>query len=557
MGGPARAQGQEHTAADLDKAINELAAPDRQVQEAAIEAIGRMRDAGALPALTALRQGNLFNWTEGEKTRLVIVTEKISRPDGTEVVHLADARTDTPLQGPDGKPVEIELSNLKRVVATNALKQKIAPVLSKLSLASPDPKARESAAIKMGNDRNPDSIPFLEEALKHEPDRWVRHSIDEAIQMIRLTHASADVRLGAVKRLREIDGSNAMPFLREMVTPGADGQIPEKDQTVADAARSTIQSLESHESLTQAASTAFHVLSLSSVLMLVALGLAITFGLMGVINMAHGEMIMIGAYSTYVVQNLFIRYVPKEAFDYYFWVAIPTSFLTAGLLGLLIEWALLRFLYGRPLESLLCTWGVSLVLQQLVRREFGAANVDIVSPSFLAGGWQVMTGLVLPYNRLFIFVFSLLCLGGIYLLLSRSRAGLRIRAVTQNRGMSSCLGVATRRVDTLTFAMGTGIAGMAGCALSQLGTVGPGMGQNHIVDAFMVVVLGGVGKLMGTVVAAFGIGGFNKILEAMIGGALPKWGPILSKVVVLTLLILFLQKKPSGLFAMKGRHADV
>jgi urea transport system permease protein len=243
-------------------------------------------------------------------------------------------------------------------------------------------------------------------------------------------------------------------------------------------------------------------------------------------------------------------------YDCYFVVAIPVSFLASASIGMLIERTLLQRLYGRPLESMLATWGISLMLQQLVRTIYGAANVDIKSPSYLSGGLQIMSGLTLSYNRIFIFGFSLVCLLGIYLLLYRSALGLRIRAVVQNRAMSSCLGVATGRVDALTFAVGAGVAGMAGCALSQLGTVGPGLGQTYIVDAFMVVVLGGVGKLMGTVVAAFGIGGINKILESMIGSALPKWGPILSKVAVLALLILFLQKKPSGLFAIKGRHAE-
>jgi urea transport system permease protein len=276
---------------------------------------------------------------------------------------------------------------------------------------------------------------------------------------------------------------------------------------------------------------------------------------MGVINMAHGEMLMIGAYAAYAVQNVFQSLLPNH-YDWYFVVAIPVSFLAAAAMGMLIERTLLQRLYGRPLESMLATWGISLMLQQMVRTTFGAANVDIKSPSWLTGGLQVMSGLTLSYNRIFILGFSLVCLLGIYLLLYRSALGLRIRAVVQNRSMSACLGVATGRVDALTFAVGAGVAGMAGCALSQLGTVGPGLGQTYIVDAFMVVVLGGVGKLLGTVVAAFGIGGVNKILESLIGGALPKWGPILSKVAVLLLLILFLQKKPSGLFAIKGRHAD-
>jgi urea transport system permease protein len=377
--------------------------------------------------------------------------------------------------------------------------------------------------------------------------------------MIRLGDADPAVRRAAANRLREIDGSNAVPFLKQMIAPGPDGKIPEADKAAADAARAAIRGIEAHENLMQGVSTTFEVLSLSSILMIVALGLAITFGVMGVINMAHGEMLMIGAYATYTVQILFQSFVPERHYDLYFWVAIPASFLVAGAVGLAMERLLLRFLYGRPLESMLATWGISLILQQTVRviHYFGPANVDIKSPSFLSGGLEVMAGLVLSYNRIFIFTFSLLCLLGIYLILWRSPVGLRIRAVTQNRAMSSCLGVATGRVDAFTFAMGAGVAGMAGCALSQLGTVGPGLGQTYIVDAFMVVVVGGVGRLLGTVIAAFGIGGVNKLLEVLIGGVLPIGGPILSKVAVLSLIILFLQKKPSGLFAIKGRHAEV
>jgi urea transport system permease protein len=541
---------------EYSKAVLDLASRDRKVQDAAIETLGRLRDARALTPLTALRQGNLYLMGSGQ---MVIVPsekeKKVFLPDGTELAPVSDALTGRPILGNDGKPKLEELGSLKRVVATTALKQRIAPVLSSLSLASPDPDARRSAAERMGEERSPQSIPLLEGAIKVEKDRWVRRAMDEAIQMIRLTDASPAVRTQAALRLSEISGANAVPQLKAMVTPGPSGALPETDRGVVDAVRGAIRSIENHENLTQTVSTTFEVLSLSSVLMIIALGLAITFGVMGVINMAHGEMLMIGAYATYMVQNLFSSAMPNH-YDWYFVVAVPASFFAAAGMGLLLERTLLQWLYGRPLESLLATWGISLVLQQLVRSLFGAANVDIKSPSFLSGGLQIMSGLTLSYNRLFIFVFSFMCLLGIYLLLWRSPMGLRIRAVTQNRAMSSCLGVATGRIDALTFSVGAGVAGMAGCALSQLGTVGPGLGQTYIVDAFMVVVLGGVGKLLGTVVAAFGIGGVNKILESMIGSALPKWGPILSKVAVLALLILFLQKKPSGLFAIKGRHAD-
>lgn len=533
---------------EFAKAVTDLASRDRKVQEAAIETLGRLRDSRALVPLTALRQGTLFLMGD---VLVVVPTEKEKKQflkDGTELAPLTEALTTKPILGPDGKPKMTDVSTLKRVVATNALKQKIAPVLSSLSLASPDPDARKSAAGRMGEDRAPESIPLLQAAMAQEKDRWVRLAMDEAIQMIRLADPSAAVRKEAAKHLGEIKGSNAVPQMKQMLAT-------EKDATVVETLKAALKDIESHEALTQTVSTTFEVLSLSSVLMMIALGLAITFGVMGVINMAHGEMLMIGAYMAYTVQNVFQAVAPNH-YDWYFVVAIPVSFLASAAMGMLIERTLLQRLYGRPLESMLATWGISLMLQQLVRTVYGAANVDIKSPSYLTGGLQIMSGLTLSYNRIFIFGFSFLCLLGIYLLLYRSPIGLRIRAVVQNRSMSSCLGVATGRVDALTFAMGAGVAGMAGCALSQLGTVGPGLGQTYIVDAFMVVVLGGVGKLAGAVVAAFGIGGVNKILESMIGSALPKWGPILSKVAVLVLLILFLQKKPSGLFAIKGRHAD-
>jgi urea transport system permease protein len=541
---------------NFEKAVADLASRDRKLQEAAIEALGRLRDPRALAPLTALRQGVLYLTAEG--TLVIVPTEKEKKvflKDGTELAPLTEALTGKTVLGADGKPTLVDVSSLKRVVATNALKQKIAPVLSSLSLASPDPEARKSAAGRMGEDRSADTVPLLEAAMAVEKDRWVRWAMEEAILMIRLADANPEVRRQAARRLQELDGSDAVPQMKEMLAPGPDGQPHEKDAAVAAALRAAIKGIEDHEALTRSVSTTFEVLSLSSILMMIALGLAITFGVMGVINMAHGEMLMIGAYAAYAVQNLFQSVAPGH-YDWYFVVAIPTSFLAAAAAGLVMEQLLLRHLYGRPLESMLATWGVSLILQQSVRHIFGAANVDIKSPSFLSGGLQVMAGLTLSYNRIFIFVFSFVCLLGIYLILWRSPIGLRIRAVVQNRAMSSCLGVATQRIDAITFAMGAGVAGMAGCALSQLGTVGPGLGQTYIVDAFLVVVLGGVGKLLGTVTAAFGIGGVNKILESLIGGALPKWGPILSKVAVLVLLILFLQKKPSGLFAIKGRHAE-
>ncbi|WP_168123353.1 urea ABC transporter permease subunit UrtB [Paenibacillus sp. HB172176] len=293
----------------------------------------------------------------------------------------------------------------------------------------------------------------------------------------------------------------------------------------------------------------FNGLSISSILLLVALGLSITFGLMKVINMAHGELIMIGAYSTYLTQNLFKDYLPHSMFDWYFALAIPASFAVAFCIGYILELSLIRFLYGRPLDSLLATWGVGLVLQQLARTIFGAPNVAVTSPSWLDGGIHVMSGTILPYKRLFIIALVLVCLLAMYLYIYRSHAGRNMRAVMQNRDMAACLGISTRRVDAVTFAIGSGIAGIAGCALTLMGPIGPSLGTYYIVDAFMVVVLGGVGKLVGTVLGATGIGMFNTMFEYWTDASL-------GKVLVFVCIVAFLQWKPSGFVAMRSRSLD-
>jgi urea transport system permease protein len=314
------------------------------------------------------------------------------------------------------------------------------------------------------------------------------------------------------------------------------------------AAREAIEQIEGWAMWTGVIETIFRGISLSSILLLMALGLAIIFGLMGVINMAHGELMMLGAYATFVTQELFRAYLPVDGFDYYFVVAMPVSFLVAGVFGLLLEATLIRHLYGRPLETLLATWGVSLVMIQAARVYFGDLT-SVAAPKWLSGGMQVLVGVQLPYNRLFIIALSAVCVAGIYLALFRSGMGLRVRAVMQNRDMSACLGIPTRKVDAYTFAFGSGLAGLAGCALTLIGNVEPGLGQNYIVDSFMVVVTGGVGKLAGTIVAALGIGGLNKLLE-------PSFGAVYGKVLILIMVILFLQRRPSGLFTIKGRYSE-
>ncbi|MFC5701338.1 urea ABC transporter permease subunit UrtB [Cohnella faecalis] len=293
----------------------------------------------------------------------------------------------------------------------------------------------------------------------------------------------------------------------------------------------------------------FNGISVSSILLLIALGLAITFGLMRVINMAHGEFIMIGSYSAYVTQQFFQKSLPDGMFGVYFPVAILFSFVVAFAFGYLLEGTLIRFLYGRPLDSLLATWGVGLILQQLARTIFGAPNVAVSSPKWLDGGWTIMEDVVLPYKRLFIIALVALCLFAMYLYIYRSNAGRRMRAVMQNREMAACLGISTRRVDAVTFAIGSGIAGIAGCALTLIGPIGPNIGTYYIIDAFMVVVLGGVGKLVGTVAGALGIGMFNSLFEWWTDASL-------GKVLVFLGIVAFLQWKPMGLFAVRTRSLD-
>ncbi|WP_020620840.1 urea ABC transporter permease subunit UrtB [Paenibacillus daejeonensis] len=293
----------------------------------------------------------------------------------------------------------------------------------------------------------------------------------------------------------------------------------------------------------------FNGLSMGSILLLIALGLAVTFGLMNVINMAHGELIMIGAYATYITQNLFNDYLPASLFNWYFVLSIPVSFMVAFLIGWLLEVSLIRFLYGRPLDSLLATWGIALMLQQLARTIFGAPNVAVKSPTWLDGGFRLMDGVVLPYKRLFIILLVIVTLVAMFLYIYRSHAGRRMRAVMQNRDMAACLGISTRRVDSMTFAIGSGVAGIAGCALTLMGPIGPSLGTYYIVDAFMVVVLGGVGKLVGTIVGAVGIGVTGTMFEYWTNASL-------GKVLVFLCIVAFLQWKPKGLVAMKTRSLD-
>ncbi|PXB85639.1 urea ABC transporter permease subunit UrtB, partial [Pseudomonas aeruginosa] len=374
-------------------------------------------------------------------------------------------------------------------------------------------------------------------------DAGVKEALGLALANLQLGDPDPALRLSAVRLLGESGDPLARTRLENLLDPAV-----EPEEGVRIAAATSLAQVKRRLLVGDLLGQAFSGLSLGSILLLAALGLAITYGLLGVINMAHGEMLMLGAYSTYVVQLLFQRLAP-EWLALYPLLALPVAFCVSAAIGMALERTVIRHLYGRPLETLLATWGISLVLIQLVRMLFGAQNVEVANPAWLSGGIQVLPNLVLPWNRIVIIGFALFVLLLTWLLLNRTRLGLNVRAVTQNRNMAACCGVPTGRVDMLAFGLGSGIAGLGGVALSQVGNVGPDLGQGYIIDSFLVVVLGGVGQLAGSVLAAFGLGVANKILE-------PQIGAVLGKILILALIVLFIQKRPQGLFALKGRVID-
>jgi len=432
-------------------------------------------------------------------------------------------------------------ANAESVVSNNRMRGEIDSALAALQLLSPDDAVRMKAAQALVSEPDPSKKVLLDKAIAVETNPSISQLLLLAQAAIDITSTDAKVRLAAAKALGSSKTPNTQLLLNQQMTQ-------ETDPAVRAQMGASLADIKSALAWGERLGALFTGLSLGSILLLVALGLAITYGLMGVINMAHGELMMVGAYATYVVQAFFRQHM-GSAFDYYLIAALPMAFLSAALVGALLERTVLRYLYGRPLETLLATWGISLILMQSVRTLFGAQNVAVENPAWMSGGIQVLANLSLPWNRLLIIVFALLVLAGVALLISQTRLGLFVRGVTQNRAMASCMGVNTARIDTYAFALGSGIAGLAGCALSQIGNVGPDLGQGYIVDAFMVVVLGGVGQLAGTVYAALGLGVLNKFLEGWTGA-------VLAKIAVLVFIIIFIQKRPQGLFAMKGRSAE-
>ncbi len=431
----------------------------------------------------------------------------------------------------------------KTVRLNNRLRGLIDNVQASQQLLAADPKLRLAAAQTLQKSAVPAQLKFLDQQFAAETNEDVHTALGLALANLQLVDSDPAVRLAAVRLLGGTGDPLARTRLEALLAPGV-----ETDAAVHTAAETSLAQVKRKLMVGEILGQAFSGMSLGSILLLAALGLAITFGLLGVINMAHGEMLMLGAYSTYVVQLLMQRYVPA-AIEFYPLIALPVAFFVTAAIGMALERTVIRHLYGRPLETLLATWGISLMLIQLVRLVFGAQNVEVSNPAWLSGGIQVLPNLVLPYNRIVIIAFALFVVVLTWLLLNKTRLGLNVRAVTQNRNMAACCGVPTGRVDMLAFGLGSGIAGLGGVALSQIGNVGPDLGQSYIIDSFLVVVLGGVGQLAGSVMAAFGLGIANKILE-------PQIGAVLGKILILALIILFIQKRPQGLFALKGRVID-
>lgn len=497
----------------------DFAAANRSQQAKLLQSWAAAPDAARLPLLSALAQENLV----------------------TDEQHHAFAQNDAGLsplgdvKSPVGEVKKLRLTNRLRVLAGSAL--------ASHRLVSDNVTERLGAAKALQRDANVALLPLLEQRLKVEEDSDVRAALEGAVARLQLASPDAKTRLSAVELLGHSADPDTQALLKPLTNPQA-----EPDEQVRKAADEGLQKIQHRLMLGDILGQAFMGLSLGSILLLAALGLAITYGLLGVINMAHGEMLMLGAYSAWLVQTAFQHYAPAWL-TFYPVVALPVAFAITGGIGMALERTVIRHLYGRPLETLLATWGISLMLIQIVRMVFGAQNMEVANPAWLSGGVQVLPNLILPWNRLVVLGFVMLVLLFTWLLLNKTRLGMNVRAVTQNRAMAACCGVPTGRVDMLAFGLGSGIAGLGGVALSQLGNVGPELGQGYIIDSFLVVVLGGVGQLAGSVAAAFGLGIFNKILE-------PQIGAVLGKILILVLIILFIQKRPQGLFALKGRVAE-
>jgi urea transport system permease protein len=512
--------------ADLATLVANLATGEYSDRDAAISALAASGEARAAPILQALSAGELY-------VRSADKVAVIGKGEG-KAVKLSDAIT-----GKDAGTASED--DLEKVKVNNRLRGTIEAAMSSLTLMSPDPKVRRGAAESLFTRRDASALAALDPAIAAEKDSSIKRAMTEARAAIVLTtpETTPAQKLDAIALVRDRGDRDALAVL-QIAAAATEGEV----KTAALAGAETVRNTLAAWSMAQ---NVWYGISLGSVLLLAAIGLAITFGTMGVINMAHGEMVMLGAYTTFVVQQV-LRSVAPGLNEVSVIIALPIAFLVSGAVGVLIERLIIRFLYGRSLDTLLATWGLSLVLQQLVRWIFGASNREVSSPSWMSGSFKVGQ-LDVTYGRLWIIVFSLMVFASLLLLLRRTPLGLYMRAVTQNRPMASAVGIRTPMVDALTFGLGSGIAGLAGVALSQIDNVSPNLGQGYIIDSFMVVVFGGVGNLFGTLIGALTLGVVNKFLE-------PYAGAVLGKIFVLVFIILFIQRRPRGLFALKGRSVE-
>lgn len=539
--------------------VSAMLAEDDAAKVRIITSLAGEVDESIKPVLDAWREDSLFLYepSGGSPVPVQLVGEK----DDDDARAAVRVDTGAPLVDAAGKPVRLVAGDLTGVEHNAALRRAMKAVLDLIALADPNVKKRVQAIQAVGFAQDLEKLPALKNRLEDETDGSAKKALREAIAVTSLKDPSPEARLAALMELKALHSLSSYDLVR---TTMRDAETA-GDVKTAETAKAVLVAIDNHKSTINFFGTIFRGLSLGSVLLVVAIGLAITFGLMGVINMAHGEMIAVGAYTTYLVENIFGAGVTIPCFGFslaipgmnttgglfqsYFLFALPLSFLSAAVVGIGLERSIIRFLYRRPLESLLATWGVSLLMQQGLKLMFGSNNVQVSSPSYLSGNWTV-NDIIFGWNRVFVIGFAVLIVVGVWMILTKTPLGLLIRSVMQNRGMASCMGVRTERVNMLTFGLGSGLAGLAGAFLSQIGNVGPTLGQNYIVDCFMTVVVGGVGNLAGTIYSALGIGLVDQSLQQIL------LNPVLGKILVLVAIILFLQWRPSGLFVTRSRNLD-
>ena len=515
----------ERLSAALAK-LSEASMPERAK---AIEALTTLKTARTTIILQALLDGQLYK--QKADVKLVVANENGSN------FSITDAVTGETLGS-------VDKASTQKITLNNSLRVSLRKTLGRLRLNADDTTTRVNAVKAIAKAMDDEGLKLLRNRLPLEREHTVQDAIKQALALAQLNNENKAERLAAIAFLASHPNQETVNQLNTLVEKAADGTFLEVDSDVRNQAKSALYAINSKIKMYAVIETLFFGLSLGAVLVLAAIGLAITFGVMGVINMAHGELMMLGAYTTYVMQQLMPNYLGISLI-----LAIPAAFVISALVGIAIERGIIRFLYGRPLETLLATFGVSLFLQQSVRSIFSPLNRSVSSPEWMSGTWQINDFLSLTWNRFYILIFCLLIFTLMLQLLKWTRLGLEVRAVAQNRNMAKAMGVPTDWVDAMTFGLGSGIAGVAGVALSQITNVGPNLGQNYIVDSFMVVVFGGVGNLWGTLLAGFTLGIANKLLE-------PLAGAVLAKIVVLMFIILFIQKRPRGLFPQKGRAAE-